>query len=39
MQDIRVNIKARDKAETAVEHALEDLIEQVPAVEQVIFVD
>jgi hypothetical protein len=39
VQDIRVNIKARDKAETAVEHALEDLIEQVPAVESVIFVD
>jgi hypothetical protein len=39
VQDIHVNIKARDKAETAVEHALEDLIEQVPAVEQVIFIE
>jgi hypothetical protein len=39
VQDIRVNIKARERAETAVEHALEDLIEQVPAVESVIFVD
>jgi hypothetical protein len=39
VQDICVNIKARERAEAAVEHALEDLIEQVPAVESVIFVD
>jgi hypothetical protein len=39
VKDIKVNIKARDKAETAVKHSLEDLIEQVPYVEDVIFID
>jgi hypothetical protein len=39
VHDIKVNIRAREKAEAAVEHALEDLIEQVPYVENVIFVD
>jgi Protein of unknown function (DUF4230) len=39
VHDIKVNIRAREKAEAAVEHALEDLIEQVPHVENVIFVD
>jgi hypothetical protein len=37
--DVKVNVKARDKAEASVEHALEDLIERLPAVESVIFVD
>jgi hypothetical protein len=37
VHDIKVNIRAREKAEAAVEHALEDLIEQVPYVENVIF--
>jgi hypothetical protein len=37
--DVKVNVKARDKAEDAVENSLEDLIERLPAVESVIFVD
>jgi Protein of unknown function (DUF4230) len=39
VHDIKVNIRAREKAEAAVEHALEDLIEQVPYVENVIFTE
>jgi Protein of unknown function (DUF4230) len=39
VHDIKVNIRAREKAEVAVEHALEDLIEQVPYVENVIFAE
>jgi hypothetical protein len=39
VDDMKVNVKAREKAEDAVEHALEDLIERLPAVESVIFVD
>jgi hypothetical protein len=39
VHEIKINFKARDKAEKAVEHAIEDLIEQVPHVENVIFVD
>jgi hypothetical protein len=39
VHDIKVNIRAREKAEAAVEHALEDLIEQVPYVENVIFAE
>jgi hypothetical protein len=37
--DVKVNVKAREKAEASVENALEDLIERLPAVESVIFVD
>jgi Protein of unknown function (DUF4230) len=37
--DVKVNVKAREKAGEAVENALEDLIERLPAVESVIFVD
>jgi hypothetical protein len=39
IHEIKINFKARDKAEKAVEHAIEDLIETVPHVENVIFVD
>jgi Protein of unknown function (DUF4230) len=39
VHDIKVNIRAREKAEAAVEHALEDLIEQVPYVENVVFAE
>jgi Protein of unknown function (DUF4230) len=37
VHDIKVNIRAREKAEAAVQHTLEDLIEQVPYVENVVF--
>jgi hypothetical protein len=39
VNDIKVNVRAREKAEAAVEHALENLIEKVPYVEDVIFAE
>jgi hypothetical protein len=37
VHDIKVNVRAREKAEASVQHTLEDLIEQVPYVENVVF--